>query len=119
MTKIDGAITKWFSTGRGDLETRACLLDSGRTVYNATRVPPEQTTAIEHKWYKIHVRSDAELAADDEVDEIGVDEFCDDTPEHQLPRRIQFVEIYRYDPNGVEDDKSLRCRRVFEVRREE
>lgn len=86
-TKFDGTKTEWFSSGRGDLVTEACLQDGGRTLYMKTFVPPEQKVAVEHKWIRV-----VDVASGG----------------------IEMVEHYRFDPNGAEDDQSLRCTRYFE-----
>jgi predicted secreted hydrolase len=87
-TRFDGFEFTWFSSGRGNLTSRACLQDGGLTLYMRTFTPEGQTVAVEHKWFR---------ALD-----VGPD-----------GKAQTFAEVYRYDPSGVEDAKSVRAKRIF------
>lgn len=87
-TRIDGSDTEWFSSGRGNLVTRAQIQDGGRTLYTRTFIPPNQTVSVEHKWFRAT-----------EVNGAGAG--------------TTFLEVYRYDPSGVEDERSVRVQRTF------
>jgi hypothetical protein len=87
-TRVDGFEFTWFSSGRGNLTSRACLQDGGRTLYMGTLTPAGQTVAVEHKWFRA-----LGVGADGKAQTFG--------------------EVYRYDPNGVEDAKSVRAARIF------
>jgi hypothetical protein len=117
-TDIAGGASPWFSSGRGDLVTRACLQDGGATLYLVTPVPPEQSTALEHKWFKVEVRSDEAMAADAVADGDDDEDLSGETADQTALRRLQFTETYRYDPSGAEDAASLRVKRVFLVKRD-
>lgn len=85
-----GREAKAFSKGRGELTSRSCIQDGGRTLYTKTFVPAGQTVKVEHKWTRVEQSTEGE---------------------HGAVRRC--VEFYRYDPTGSESPQSLYAGRLF------
>lgn len=142
-TMLDGTPTKWFSSGRGNLSSWCTLQDGGTSIYARTAVPPEQSVAVEHKWLMIvDVATTTEPngqmtdvaavprstvpvkatttttsatttltpAAAGSYDE-DVIRCCLSQPPPQHQRC--FVELYRYDPDGVQGPRSVSSLRLF------